>query len=53
MAAAAINNGMKRALSSSGSPHNVVLVGAGSEESIQRSEVPEQAAGYRKARSPV
>ncbi len=52
MAAAAINDGMKRVLSASGSPHNVVLVGAGSEESIQRSEVPEQAAGIAESAVP-
>lgn len=45
MAAMAINTGMKRVLSASGSPNNVILVGAGSEESIQRSEVSESAAG--------
>ncbi|WP_035607370.1 ABC transporter permease [Haloferula sp. BvORR071] len=45
MAAVAINTGMKRVLSASGSPNNVILVGAGSEESIQRSEVSEAAAG--------
>jgi putative ABC transport system permease protein len=45
MAAVAINSGMKKVLSASGSPHNVILVGAGSEESIQRSEIPETAPG--------
>lgn len=45
MAAVAINSGMKRVLSASGSPNNVILVGAGSEESLQRSEVKEAAAG--------
>lgn len=45
MTAVAINDGMNRVLSASGSPHNVILVGAGSEESIQRSEVPETSAG--------
>lgn len=49
MTAVAINQGMKRVLSASGSPHNVVFVGAGSEESIQRSEVPGQAAGIAEA----
>lgn len=52
MAAVAINQGMKRVLSASGSPNNVVLVGAGSEESIQRSEVPETAAGVAEAAIP-
>lgn len=49
MAAVAINGGMERVLSASGSPNNVVFVGAGSEESIQRSEVPEAAAGIAEA----
>jgi ABC-type antimicrobial peptide transport system permease subunit len=39
MAAAALNHGMTQVLSASGSPRNAILVGAGSEESIQRSEV--------------
>src|SRR5688572_26454234 len=52
MAAVAINQGMKRVLSASGSPHNVILVGAGSEESIQRSEVAERAAGIAEAAVP-
>jgi putative ABC transport system permease protein len=52
MAAVAINTGMKRVLSASGSPHNVILVGAGSEESIQRSEVSETAAGIAEAAVP-
>jgi len=45
MAAAALNNGMKQVLSASGSPHNAILLGTGSEESIQRSEIAERAAG--------
>lgn len=52
MASVAINNGMKRVLSASGSDRNVILVGAGSEESIQRSEVPESAAGIAEAAIP-
>lgn len=39
VAAVALNEGMDRVLSSSGSPKNVILVGKGSEESIERSEV--------------
>jgi putative ABC transport system permease protein len=39
MAAAALNGGMKQVLSASGSERNAILLGAGSEESIQRSEV--------------
>lgn len=49
MASVAINDGMKRVLSASGSDRNVILVGAGSEESIQRSEVPERTAGIAEA----
>ena len=45
MASVAINHGMKRVLSASGSDRNIILVGAGSEESIQRSEVAERTAG--------
>ena len=42
MAAVSINLGMSRVLATSGSPHHVILVGAGSEESIQRSEISDQ-----------
>lgn len=49
MAAAALTGGMKRVLAASGSPHNVILLGAGSEESVQRSEVAERAAGIAEA----
>ncbi len=49
MASVAINNGMKHVLSASGSNRNVILLGAGSEESIQRSEVPENTAGIAEA----
>ncbi len=52
MASVAINAGMKRVLSASGSPRNVILLGAGSEESIQRSEVAENAAGIAEAGVP-
>lgn len=52
MAAVAVNSGMKRVLSASGSPHNVILIGAGSEESIQRSEVPDRTAGIAAAAVP-
>ena len=44
MAAVAINQGMNRVLSASGSPYNVILLGTGSEESTQRSEVKETTA---------
>ena len=49
MVAVAINQGMERVLSASGSPNNVILLGTGSEESVQRSEVAEQAAGIAAA----
>ncbi|MCU0753227.1 MAG: ABC transporter permease [Akkermansiaceae bacterium] len=49
MVAVAINHGMKRVLAASGSEYNVILIGAGSEESIQRSEVAERAAGIAEA----
>jgi putative ABC transport system permease protein len=52
MASVAINSGMKRVLSASGSARNVILVGAGSEESIQRSEVAERTAGIAEAGVP-
>lgn len=40
IAAVAFNNGMDSVLTASGSPRNVIIVGKGSEESIERSEVP-------------
>ncbi len=49
MASAAINGGMSRVLAASGSDRNVIFVGTGSEESIQRSEVPEKTAGIAEA----
>ena len=42
--AAALNQGMRRVLSGTGDPRNVILLGAGSEESVERSEVPVNAA---------
>ena len=52
MGALALNQGMKQVLAASGSPHNVILLGAGSEESVQRSEVAEQAAGIATSEIP-
>jgi putative ABC transport system permease protein len=52
MAAVAVNSGMKRVLSASGSPNNIILIGAGSEESIQRSEVADRTAGIAEAAVP-
>jgi ABC-type antimicrobial peptide transport system permease subunit len=51
-AAGAFNQGMDSVLSASGSPRNVILLGAGSEESVERSEIDVQveslaAAGIR------
>ena len=52
MAATALNGGMAKTLSASGSPRNVILLGAGSEESIQRSEVTAQLGGIAEASIP-
>lgn len=41
MGATAFNQGMINVLSTSGDPRNVILLGAGSEESLQRSEIPD------------
>ena len=48
-AAATFNHGMERVLRASGSPKNVILLGAGSEESVERSEVMVQAEEQIKA----
>lgn len=42
-AAGAFNGGMDRVLSATGSPRNVIFLGAGSEESVERSEIPVRA----------
>ena len=52
MAATALNGGMSKVLSASGSSKNAILIGAGSEESIQRSEVPAQLGGIAEASIP-
>jgi len=52
MAALALNRGMKNVLSASGSPHNVILLGAGSEESVQRSEIAANSADIAAATIP-
>ncbi len=52
MAASALNSGMAKVLSASGSPRNAILLGAGSEESIQRSEVSSQLGGIAEAGIP-
>lgn len=39
IAAGSFNRGMKGVLTATGSPRNVILLGAGSEESVERSEV--------------
>lgn len=48
-AAASFNRGMEQVLRASGSPKNVILLGAGSEESVERSEVLVQAEEQIKA----
>ena len=52
MTSVAINAGMARVLSASGSRNNVILLGAGSEESVQRSEVPDRTAEIASASVP-
>ncbi len=52
MAATALNSGMAGVLSASGSQRNAILLGAGSEESIQRSEVSAQLGGIAEAAIP-
>lgn len=49
IAAAAFVRGMNESLSITGSQHNVILLGSGSEESIERSEVNLRAAGIAAA----
>jgi len=49
IAAFAFVRGMDRSLTGSGSPDNVILLGAGSEESIERSEISPSVAGQAKA----
>ena len=49
IAATALNGGMNSVLSASGSEKNVILLGAGSEESIQRSEVSARLGGISEA----
>jgi putative ABC transport system permease protein len=43
LVAGSFNQGMERMLKASGSPENVIFLGAGSEESVERSEVDYQA----------
>lgn len=52
MGATAFNQGMNDVLSATGDPYNIILLGAGSEESLQRSEIPERAAGIAEAAIP-
>ena len=49
MGASALNSGMKTVLANTGSYRNAILLGAGSEESVERSEVPANAAGIAAA----
>lgn len=43
--AVGFSRGMDRAIRNSGTPGNILLLGAGSEESVERSEIPVRAAG--------
>ncbi|HUN80538.1 MAG TPA: ABC transporter permease, partial [Phycisphaerae bacterium] len=52
LAASAFVRGMQRSLQATGEPDNVILVGAGSEESIERSEVDSGVAGLVAASIP-
>lgn len=49
MGAHALNAGMRDTLRASGSPANLLILGKGSEESMQRSEISERAAGITEA----
>lgn len=49
IAAASFIHGMEKSLAQSGSPRNVILLGAGSEESIERSEIKASAPGQAAA----
>ena len=52
MAGAGFALGMDRALRASGHERNVILLGAGSEESVERSEIPRATAGQVSASAP-
>ncbi len=52
MAASALTRAMDGVLAATGSPHNVILLGAGSEESVERSEVPATVEGLAPAAIP-
>jgi ABC-type lipoprotein release transport system permease subunit len=52
LAAGGFVQGMEQAFRSSGSPRNVILMGSGSEESIERSEIPMQTTGIAAASLP-
>ena len=45
-------NGMSRALKATGGEHNIILMGAGSEESVERSEIPAATPGVLSASVP-
>ncbi|MDP7573475.1 MAG: hypothetical protein QF723_00050, partial [Phycisphaerales bacterium] len=45
IAAAGFRRGMQTAMTVSGSPDTVLLIGSGSEESIERSEIPMRTSG--------
>ncbi len=52
MAADALDRGVRRTLRATGRPDNVILLGAGSEESVQRSEISPRAAAIAEAGIP-
>ena len=52
LAAAGFTRGMQQAMRVSGSPDAVMLIGSGSEESIERSEIPMRSAGIVAASVP-
>ena len=52
VAAASFVTGMRRSLQVSGSPHNAILLGAGSEESVERSEIAMRTSGIAAAGIP-
>lgn len=52
LAAAAFVRGMESSLKDSGDPRNVIILGAGSEESVERSEIPASVPGVLAATVP-
>lgn len=52
LAAGSFNTGMHQLLQASGSPENLLFLGAGSEESVERSQIPMQSESMIQARVP-